>query len=89
MQLKPDTPQLAWQGAVSLQKTEDWVMPWRTPHPMHVLFPAPLLERSAMPAGVRISFGAIRHGLRAISWRRTRAGCLISVVTVKSWPHLT
>ena len=56
MQLKPDTPQLTWQGTVSLQKTENWVMPWRTPHPMHVLFPEPLLERSAMPAGVRISF---------------------------------
>ena len=56
MQLKPDAPQLTWQGSVSLQKTEDWVMPWRTPHPMHVLFPEPLLERSAMPAGVRISF---------------------------------
>ena len=56
MQLKPDAPQLTWQGNISLQKTEDWVMPWRTPHPMHVLFPEPLLERSAMPAGVRISF---------------------------------
>ena len=56
MQLKPDAPELNWQGAVSLQKTEDWVMPWRTPHPHHILFPAPLLERSAMPAGVRISF---------------------------------
>ena len=56
MQLKPDAPQLTWQGAVSLHKTEEWVMPWRTPHPMHVLFPEPLLERSAMPAGVRISF---------------------------------
>ena len=56
MQLKPDAPQLTWQGAVSLQKTENWVMPWRTPHPSHVLFPEPLLERSAMPAGVRISF---------------------------------
>ena len=56
MQLKPEAPQLTWQGAVSLQKTEDWVMPWRTPHPAHILFPEPLLERSAMPAGVRISF---------------------------------
>ena len=56
MQLKPDAPQLTWQGAVSLQKTEDWVMPWRTPHPARMLFPEPLLERSAMPAGVRISF---------------------------------
>ena len=56
MQLKPDAPQLTWQGAVSLQKTEDWVMPWRTPYSAHILFPEPLLERSAMPAGVRISF---------------------------------
>lgn len=56
MQLKPDAPQLTWQGVISLQKTEDWVMPWRTPHAMRVLFPEPLLERSAMPAGVRISF---------------------------------
>ena len=56
MQLKPDASQLTWQGAVSLQKTEDWVMPWRTPHPSRMLFPEPLLERSAMPAGVRISF---------------------------------
>lgn len=56
MQLKPDAPQLTWQGAVSLQKTEDGIMPWRTPHSSHILFPDPLLERSAMPAGVRISF---------------------------------
>ena len=33
-------------------------MPWRTPHAEHVLFPEPLLERSAMPAGVRISFSS-------------------------------
>lgn len=56
MQLKPDYPHLNWQGAISLQKTADAVMPWRTPHPMHHLFPEPLLERAAMPAGVRISF---------------------------------
>ncbi len=56
MQLKPDAPQLTWQGAVSLQETEGGIMPWRTPYSSHVLFPEPLLERSAMPAGVRISF---------------------------------
>ena len=56
MQIKPDAPQLTWQGNISLQKTGDWVMPWRTPHPAHILFPEPLLERSAMPAGIRISF---------------------------------
>ena len=84
MQLKPNAPQLTWQGAVSLQKTEDWVMPWRTLHPMHVLFPEPLLERSAMPAAFVSAFGAIQRGFQAISWRRTKAGCLISVVMVKS-----
>lgn len=56
MHLKPDSPNLNWQGVVSVEKTGDALMPWRTPHESHVLFPEPLLERSAMPAGVRISF---------------------------------
>ena len=56
MRMKPDSPNLNWQGVVSVEKIEDTLMPWRTPYESHVLFPAPLLERSAMPAGVRISF---------------------------------
>ena len=56
MLMKPDSPNLNWQGVVSVEKTRDALMPWRTPHDQHVLFPEPLLERSAMPAGVRISF---------------------------------
>lgn len=56
MHLKPDSPNLNWQGVVSVEKTGETLMPWRTPHEMHVLYPEPLLERSAMPAGVRISF---------------------------------
>lgn len=56
MHLKPDTPHLNWQGVVSLEQIDDSLMPWRTPHEAHLLFPEPLLERSAMPAGVRISF---------------------------------
>ena len=56
MHLKPDSPNLNWQGVVSVEKTGDALMPWRTPCKAHVLFPEPLLERSAMPAGVRISF---------------------------------
>ncbi len=56
MQLKPDNPHLNWQGVVSVEKVNDAMMPWRTPYDRHVLFPEPLLERSAMPAGVRISF---------------------------------
>lgn len=56
MLMKPDSPNLNWQGVVSVEKTGETLMPWRTPHDEHVLFPEPLLERSAMPAGVRISF---------------------------------
>ena len=82
MQLKPDAPQLTWQGAISLQQTEDWVMPWRTPHPAHILFPEPLLERSAMPAGVRISFQSnTTQRFAAISYPKTKAECLISAAT--------
>ena len=58
MHLSPNHPSLNWQGAVSLQETSEWTMPWRTPHAEHVLFPEQLLERSAMPAGVRISFSS-------------------------------
>lgn len=58
MHLSPNHPSLNWQGAISLQETSEWTMPWRTPHAEHVLFPEPLLERSAMPAGVRISFSS-------------------------------
>lgn len=58
MHLNPNHLSLNWQGAVSLQETSEWTMPWRTPHAEHVLFPEPLLERSAMPAGVRISFSS-------------------------------
>lgn len=48
---------LSWQGAISLHRTDDWVMPWRVPFESRRLFPPDaLLERAAMPAGVRLSF---------------------------------
>ena len=58
MHINPNHPSLNWQGAISLQETAAWTMPWRTPYAEHALFPEPLLERSAMPAGVRISFSS-------------------------------
>ena len=55
--LHPDDPRLAWQGAISLQRTDEWVMPWRIPYKQRSLFPPnTLAERAAMPAGVRIAF---------------------------------
>src|SRR4051812_46993469 len=57
MRLRPDDPRLAWPGAVSLHRTDAWVQPWRIPHDQRALFPPDaLLERAAMPAGVRLAF---------------------------------
>lgn len=55
--LRPDDERLRWQGAVSLQRTDEWIMPWRLPYEERALFPPDLLlERAAMPAGVRLAF---------------------------------
>lgn len=56
-QIRPDNPNLTWQGAISFQRTDDWTMPWRIPYENLALFPPDALrERAAMPAGVRLSF---------------------------------
>jgi len=55
--LEPDDPRLTWQGAVSLQRTDDWVMPWRIPFEEAGLFPPlALQERAAGAAGIRVAF---------------------------------
>ena len=57
VQLRPDDARLAWEGAISLQHADGWVMPWRIPYEDRALFPPlALQERAAMPAGVRIAF---------------------------------
>ena len=56
-QIRPDDPNLTWQGAISVQRTDDWTMPWRIPYENLALFPPDdMRERAAMPAGVRLSF---------------------------------
>ena len=42
--LEPYDPRLTWQGAVSLQRTDDWVMPWRIPFDEAGLFPPLALQ---------------------------------------------
>jgi hypothetical protein len=55
--VRPDHPKLNWQGAISFDHTDEWVMPWRLPYEELALFPPDALrDRAAMPAGVRISF---------------------------------
>jgi len=54
--LRGDDPRLAWRGAVSLQRTEQYVMPWRIPYKEQELFDPGLVERASWPAGVRLAF---------------------------------
>ena len=54
--VRPDDERLSWQGAVSLQKEDGWVMPWRIPFEQRGLFPEALWNAASMPAGVRIAF---------------------------------
>lgn len=55
--LRPNDPRLTWQGTISLQQTDEGVMPWRIPYENRGLFPPDALqERAAKPAGVRIAF---------------------------------
>jgi len=63
--LRPDDPRLTWAGAISLQRTDEWVMPWRIPYAERALFPPDALrERASMPAGVRIAFRSDTTWLR-------------------------
>ena len=58
----PNDPRLSWHGHISLQRTADWVMPWRIPYREQALFPPDAFaasdqqSRAAMPAGVRLAF---------------------------------
>lgn len=63
--VQPDDPRLTWSGAISLQRTAEWVMPWRIPYEERALFPPDALrERAAMPAGVRLAFRSDTTWLR-------------------------
>ena len=57
IRIRPDDERLSWPGAISVQHSAYWVMPWRLPHTRRELFPpVALQERAAMPAGVRLAF---------------------------------
>jgi lysophospholipase L1-like esterase len=54
--IRHDDSRLGWPGAVSLERTKDWTMPWRIPEDERGLFHAELVARAAEPSGVRIAF---------------------------------
>lgn len=69
-------PRLAWLGAVSVQHTPEWSLPWRIPYTQVDLYPPVELQaRTVMPAGVRLAF---------VSDTRTVAGAFLPVPEMAS-----
>ena len=56
MLIAHDDLRASWLGAVSVERTREWTRPWRVFHEERPLLPQALLERAAMPAGVRLAF---------------------------------
>ena len=54
--ISPEDARITWKGTVSTEVKNGEVMPWRIPFPEKDLFAWQLVERAAMPAGVRIEF---------------------------------
>ncbi len=58
---------LVWSGAISLEQSQDWVMPWRLPCEQLDLFPPEVLhENAACPAGVRLRFRTDAEALQIL-----------------------
>ena len=55
MEIRPDDARLTWDGAISVEHTAAWSRAWRVPFAEQALYPEVLVDRSAMPAGVRLT----------------------------------
>lgn len=56
-----DDSRLSWDGAISLERGDGWIKPWRIPYEQRLLFGKTsvddmMISRAGMPAGVRIVF---------------------------------
>ena len=57
-------------GAISLEKGDGWIQPWRIPHAQRALFCSPneiLLERASNPAGVRLRFATGSRTVKVVT----------------------
>ena len=54
--LAGEDSRIGWSGTISIERSDNWIMPWRIPVKDRALFPEQLVERAAMPAGVKLSF---------------------------------
>lgn len=61
MHINPEDPRLSWDGAISCERGDGWIKPWRIPFEQRLLFGKTSIDnmmicRAGMPAGVRIVF---------------------------------
>jgi lysophospholipase L1-like esterase len=61
MKIDLQDSRLAWEGAISLERGDGYIKPWRIPFEQRLLFGRTsvddmMLSRAGMPAGVRLSF---------------------------------
>lgn len=83
--LRPDDPRLTWRGIVSLERTDQWVAPWRLPHQVRGLFPPQRLqERAQMPAdAISLCLGINVQGGASLSLRTLSPAIIGFVQTVR------
>ena len=59
-----------FEGALSVEKGDGWLKPWRLPHEKAALFPAPdnaLMGKAAMSSGVRLRFETDSQSIRLLT----------------------
>lgn len=54
--IRPDSEQIQFEGAVSLDRSEAGVQPWRLPFHERSLFSPGVVTRAGQPSGVRLTF---------------------------------
>ncbi len=90
MRVEANDDRLSWPGAVSLERGDGWVQPWRIPHGQRALFPPDMLrDRTAMAAGVRLTFrttSAAIHGDLALAAESSHVDLAVDGDIVASHP---
>ena len=67
---------LSWAGAVSVQRKDGWVQPWRLPFHDLALYDPGVVLNAAVPAGVRLRFGTDAESFALLVEAMAGEGCI-------------
>lgn len=56
MKIDPADPRLTWPGAISFERTDTYLRPWRIPYDQRALFAPELLPVASTQSGIRLTF---------------------------------